>query len=128
MNAFTTEAPGTQPAMRAATGSPVAPGTFVQSISTFPARSSRASSAVAGTASRLSALGSTFLRPIEAFGQWAAEHGDAVVEARSGYERSGNGLAWASSSSGTAAAASVTSVDTRPDRSTASTASAFGRL
>ena len=77
---------------------------------------------------RLSALGATFIGPLEVFGQWAAEHGDSVVEAQSAHERSGKGLARASSSSGTAAAASVTSVDTKPERSTASTASAFGRL
>lgn len=30
----------------------------------------------------LTALGSSFLAPIEGFGRWAAEHGDAVVAAR----------------------------------------------
>ena len=77
---------------------------------------------------QLTELGVSFLGPIEGFGRWAAEYGDRVVAAQLAHEGSGNGLARASSSSGTAAAASVTSVDTSPDRSTASTASAFGRL
>lgn len=75
---------------------------------------------------RLTDLGVSFLGPIEGFGHWAAEYGDQVLDAQLAHE--GNGLARASSSSGTAAAASVTSVDTSPDRNTASTASAFGRL
>ncbi len=75
---------------------------------------------------QLTGLGASFLGPIEGFGRWAAEYGDQVLEAQLAHE--GNGLARASSSNGTAAAASVTSVDTSPDRSTASTASAFGRL
>lgn len=80
----------------------------------------------AAGAYQLTELGVSFLAPIEGFGRWAAEFGDQVIEAQLAHE--GNGLARASSSSGTAAAASVTSVDTSPDRSTASTASAFGRL
>ncbi|EFL04886.1 HxlR family transcriptional regulator [Streptomyces sp. AA4] len=75
---------------------------------------------------QLTELGVSFLGPIEGFGRWAAEYGDQVLEAQLAHE--GNGLARASSSSGTAAAASVTSVETSPDRSTASTASAFGWL
>ncbi|WP_370970560.1 winged helix-turn-helix transcriptional regulator [Amycolatopsis sp. cg9] len=31
----------------------------------------------------LTSLGSSFLEPIEGFGRWAAEHGDAVVAAQS---------------------------------------------
>ena len=80
----------------------------------------------ASGAYQLTELGVSFLGPIEGFGRWAAEYGDQVLEAQLAHE--GNGLARASSSNGTAAAASVTSVDTSPDRSTASTASAFGRL
>ena len=75
---------------------------------------------------QLTELGVSFLGPIEGFGRWAAEYGDQVLEAQLAHE--GSGLARASSSSGTAAAASVTSVETSPDRSTASTASAFGLL